>query len=239
MSKFQNYLKTFDITSTLTEEDIDKTLALLQIYGPAVRRTASRIGEMEEECYEGRRQSISDFINLAIDYDRDTDRKRIADRLAEMGHSMQLLSVMEDALVLVKDTPPNGGTYFNILQARYFDVYCTSNEEAYKKARVVLQFNEMDFRHRRALEILRQRPRSMSELVVSAILHYTSCPEVADEHSKEWIASTVKEIITEMISSGELQISAQTPAPETNGSSLAADDLAELGGVMGMFRTKG
>lgn len=34
-----------------------------------------------------------------------------------------------------------------------------------KKARVVLQFNEMDFRHRRALEILRQRPRSMSELV--------------------------------------------------------------------------
>lgn len=107
-----------------------------------------------------------------------------------------------------------------------------------KKARVVLQFNEMDFRHRRALEILRQRPRSMSELVVSAILHYTSCPEVADEHSKEWIASTVKEIITEMISSGELQISAQTPAPETNESSLAADDLAELGGVMGMFRTK-
>lgn len=131
MSKFQNYLKTFDITSTLTEEDIDKTLALLQIYGPTVRRTASRIGEMEEECYEGRRQSISDFINLAIDYDRDSDRKRIADRLAEMGHSMQLLSVMEDALVLVKDTPPNGGTYFNILQARYFDVYCTSNEEAY------------------------------------------------------------------------------------------------------------
>ena len=49
----------------------------------------------------------------------------------------------------------------------------------------------------------------------------------------------MKEIITEMISSGEVQISAQTPAPETNGSSLAADDLAELGGVMGMFRTKG
>lgn len=123
MSKFQNYLKTFDITSTLTEEDIDKTLALLQIYGPAVRRTASRIGEMEEECYEGRRQSISDFINLAIDYDRDTDRKRIADRLAEMGHSMQLLSVMEDALVLVKDTPPNGGTYPNILFAIDGEVY--------------------------------------------------------------------------------------------------------------------
>ena len=42
------------------------------------------------------------------------------------------------------------------------------------KSRVVLQFNEMDFRHRRALDILRQRPRSMSELVVNAILHYAA-----------------------------------------------------------------
>lgn len=131
MSKFQNYLKTFDITSTITDEDIEKTVALLQIYAPTVRRTAARLGEFEEECYESRRQSISDFINLAIDYERDTDRKRIADRLAGMGHSMELLSLMEDALVLVKGTPPNGGMYYNILQARYFDAYCTSNEDAY------------------------------------------------------------------------------------------------------------
>ena len=48
------------------------------------------------------------------------------------------------------------------------------------KTRVVLQFNEMDFRHRRVLDILRQRPRSMSELVVNAVLHYTSCPEAAN-----------------------------------------------------------
>ena len=37
MSKFENYLKTFDIGSTLTEEDMEKTMALLQIYGPTVR----------------------------------------------------------------------------------------------------------------------------------------------------------------------------------------------------------
>lgn len=41
MSKFENYLKTFDIGSTLTEEDMEKTMALLQIYGPTVRRTGA------------------------------------------------------------------------------------------------------------------------------------------------------------------------------------------------------
>ena len=137
MSKFENYLKKFDITSTLTDEDIENTLALLQIYSPTVRRTADRIEEMDEECYEGRRQSISDFINLAtesvklkkqFDY---ADRKRIADRLADMGHSMQLLSIMEEALVLVKGSRPHGVMYYKILHARYFDAYCSSNEDAY------------------------------------------------------------------------------------------------------------
>ena len=123
MSKFENYLKKFDITSTLTDEDIENTLALLQIYSPTVRRTADRIEEMDEECYEGRRQSISDFINLAIDYDHDADRKRIADRLADMGHSMQLLSIMEEALVLVKGSRPHGVMYDKILHAIYFDAY--------------------------------------------------------------------------------------------------------------------
>jgi len=130
MSKIQQYLKSFDLTAKLSNEDIESTIALLQIYAPTVRRTAMRIGEMGEECYERRRQSISDFIALAIDYDGDTDRKRIADRLAEMGHSMQLLAIME-ALLLVKADPSNGQMYYSILHERYFNAYCRSNEDAY------------------------------------------------------------------------------------------------------------
>ena len=131
MSKIQQFLQQFDLTANLTDEDIENTVALLRIYAPTVRRTAARIEEMGEECYERRRQSLSDFIALAIYYDGDTDRKRIADRLAEMGHSMTLLSVMEEALVLVKSEPANGSIYYDILHERYFNAYCKSNEEAY------------------------------------------------------------------------------------------------------------
>ena len=131
MTKFQNLLAQFDITSTITDEDIEKTTALLNLYGPTLRRAGRSIEEMEEECFESRRQCVSDFINLAIDFDHDTDRKRIADRLCGMGHSMQLLSVMEDALFLLKTTPTHGGMYFDIIRARYFDAYCTTNEDAF------------------------------------------------------------------------------------------------------------
>lgn len=131
MSKFQNYLEKLDITSTITKEDIEKTVALLNLYAPTLRRAGHNIYEMEEECFENRRQSVAAFINLAIDYDRDTDRKRIADRLSEMGHSMQLLEVMEEALLLVKADPHHGGIYFDILRTRYFDTYCKTNEDAF------------------------------------------------------------------------------------------------------------
>ena len=44
---------------------------------------------------------------------------------------MQLLSIMEEALVLVKGSRPHGVMYYKILHARYFDAYCSSNEDAY------------------------------------------------------------------------------------------------------------
>lgn len=108
------------------------------------------------------------------------------------------------------------------------------------KSRVTLQFNEMDFRHRRALEILRKRPRSMSEIVVNALLHYTSCPEAANEFGRDWVVSIVKDVLKEMAANGELQLGNQAaPAPQEPAPGLDANDLSELGGMMDMFRTKG
>lgn len=131
MSKFQNYLQRFDIAANVTEDELEKTVALLQLYGPTLRRSARGIDDYEEYCQESRRQSVSDFINLAVDYDRDTDSKRIAERLAEMGHSMQLLSILEEALLLVKDDSTRGRRYYEILRARFFDAYNKTNEDAF------------------------------------------------------------------------------------------------------------
>ena len=85
MSKFQNYMKQFDIASNVTEDEVEKAEELLQLYSPLLRRAAQGIDDMEDFCVDSRRQSISDFITLAIDYDHDGDSKRIADRLAAMG----------------------------------------------------------------------------------------------------------------------------------------------------------
>lgn len=131
MDRFTLYLQKFDILQIVTDEEIKKTETLLRSYGPMLRSAAQGIDELEEECYAGRRQSISDFINLAIDYDRDTDRRRIAGRLADMGHSMQLLSILETALLLVKDDPRHGDLYYRILSGRYFNAYCKTNEDAF------------------------------------------------------------------------------------------------------------
>lgn len=136
MNKLQSYLSSLDSTTTVSEEDVQNTLALLNMYAPLVRQSVRRLDEFSMQCYDSRRQSISDFINLAIDFDQDADRKRIADRLASMGHSLQLLELLEEALVLVKEDPRHDGIYYRILKARYFNVYCRSNEDAFLDAGV-------------------------------------------------------------------------------------------------------
>lgn len=131
LDKFTLFLQKLDILQNVTDEEVQKTETLLRVYGPMLRAAAQSLGELDEMCYEGRRQSITDFINLAIDYDRDTDRKRIAERLTDMGHSMQLLSILESALLLVKEDQRHGELYYKILSGRYFNAYCRTNEDAF------------------------------------------------------------------------------------------------------------
>lgn len=131
MTKFETYLQQFDITASVTEEDVEKTTNLLNLYAPALRRSGQNIADLEDECFERRRQDISDFINLAIDFDHDADRKRIADRLYDIGHSMQLLSILQEAMISMRDESTRGRKYYDILRARYFDAYNKSNEDAY------------------------------------------------------------------------------------------------------------
>lgn len=98
------------------------------------------------------------------------------------------------------------------------------------KPRVVLQFNDFDFRHRKVLEILRARPRNMTELVVNAILHYVSCPDADREFSREYIKKIVQEVISEMQADGSLgNVCGSAPPP-------VSEDGDDLGDLMAVFR---
>lgn len=103
-----------------------------------------------------------------------------------------------------------------------------------KKSRVALQFNEYDFRHRKTLEILRARPRHMTEIVVNAILHYVTCPDAGNELSKEWVRDIVREELAELLRSS--QSVPEPPVRNTAVPQICQEDMADLSDVMGMFR---
>lgn len=63
------------------------------------------------------------------------------------------------------------------------------------RPRISLQFNDFDFRHRKVLEILRARPRNMTDMVVNAILHFISCPDAEQEYNKESMKKIIREVI--------------------------------------------
>ena len=101
-----------------------------------------------------------------------------------------------------------------------------------KHPRVTLQFNDYDFRHRKVLEILRARPRNMTDLVVNAIIHYMSCPDAGDDLTKQMVRKTVKEVIYEMLSDGSLAGFTSQPGIQPP----SVDDSVALAGMMDAFR---
>lgn len=100
-------------------------------------------------------------------------------------------------------------------------------------SRALLQFNEYDFRHRKVLEILRQRPRSKTELVVNAILHYVSCPEASEDFNKETIRKLIREVLLEMVADGSIQIAS---AGATQSGQGPASEIEDFGDMMSAFR---
>lgn len=104
---------------------------------------------------------------------------------------------------------------------------------ANSKPRIVLQFNDFDFRHRKVMEILRARPRNMTDLVVNAILHFVSCPDAEAEFSKALVREVVFDVIREMQADGSLTVSS---APTKSSTDLSPEDASDLGDIMSAFR---
>ncbi len=130
MDSISSLIYQVEIANKATDEEVTKTKQLLSMYGGMLRRAGREIDEMEDECQQRHRKSIIDYVDMVIDLDHETDRKRIAGRLATMGRSMQILGLMDEALIMVRSEPDNGEIYFEILSARYYDAFCRSNEEA-------------------------------------------------------------------------------------------------------------
>ena len=100
------------------------------------------------------------------------------------------------------------------------------------RPRISLQFNDFDFRHRKVLEILRARPRNMTDMVVNAILHFISCPDAEQEYNKESLKKIIREVILEMQAEGNLGVCSQSTEPDEP----AADP--DLSDMMAAFRNQ-
>lgn len=136
MSSFETYVQNLLVTNQVTDTELAKAVQLLKLYAPVFRQSVERLGELSQECYASRRQSVVDFLNLAIDYDHDKDCRHIAERLELTGQAMPFFEIMEITLLRVRDDPLHGDLYYRILRFRYFDCFCKTNEDAFLSANI-------------------------------------------------------------------------------------------------------
>lgn len=98
--------------------------------------------------------------------------------------------------------------------------------------RITLTLYDDDFRQREVLNLLKDRPRSITDFIVNAVCHYVRCPNAGnDALDRAFVKGIVQEVISEMAQNGELELTGSSSTQKES-----EPDLSELGGVMSMFR---
>lgn len=131
MSYIEDLLSAIQSVPVLSKQEEQDTCTLLGLYSPLVRHCTEDLEELQAECRASRRQSISDFINLAVDRDHDALRWHVVSRMIQDGRDVDLLELLEQALAHMERDPQVKEVCCRIIRERYFNPDCTSNEQAY------------------------------------------------------------------------------------------------------------
>ena len=124
----------------MATSEYHKTRLLLSIYRTVVWRTKSALWEIKETACEYGGQRISellDFLCLEIDdYDFNKDKKDVEERLMCTCESIQMIEIIDKALIHLKSYPNYGEIYHDIIYYSYINKDKTSDEQIRRKINV-------------------------------------------------------------------------------------------------------
>ncbi len=103
--------------------------SLLKLYRKVLHSVNNHLVYLDEEIYVSSRKHLSDIVDGLLIFETHTEEQNFYERVTAYHENLELLKLLEKAVVMVKDYPDNGKTYYAILDRLYFDNFNYSNEE--------------------------------------------------------------------------------------------------------------
>lgn len=115
------------ITSDTNKEKTVKSL--LKLYRKILHGVNNGLVYLDDEVYVNCRKHLADIVEGLVPFETKKQEVQFNEQVCVYHKDLELLKILDDAVVIMKDYPENGNTYYKILEMLYFDSFDFSSEE--------------------------------------------------------------------------------------------------------------
>lgn len=103
--------------------------SLLRLYRRVLHNVNNRIYYLDEMTYTTSRKHLTDLVGSLVEIETNINTNTFYDCIYASHKSLTLLELLDKTIVMVRDYPDNGKTYYDILTRYYFDNFKYTHDE--------------------------------------------------------------------------------------------------------------
>lgn len=103
--------------------------SLLKLYRKILHTVNNNLVFLDEEVYVSSRKHLSDIVEGLVLFESKKDEQKFHERVCVYYKDLELLKLLETVVIMVRDYPDGGRSYYKILQMLYFDNFDYDNDE--------------------------------------------------------------------------------------------------------------
>lgn len=125
----RNLGKSLDIRQHATVSIYQNTKMLLELYPKVYWRLETQLDELDAECLDVGNKHLKAALDELSCLVGDIGSLHLQNRMCSLLRSRSILQLVDKALVMLKEYPNHGATYFSILEMAYLSQFPLSEGE--------------------------------------------------------------------------------------------------------------
>lgn len=111
------------------KKNLKSVKALLKLYRRVLHSVNNEIVYLDDEIYTNSRKHLSELVNSLVSFETVAQQKSYDERVGSFHKSLSLLEILDQTVVIIREYPDNGKTYYEILTRYYFDSFKYTHDE--------------------------------------------------------------------------------------------------------------
>lgn len=108
----------------------EKTVkSLLKLYRKILHGVNNGLVYLDDEVYVNTRRHLADIVEGLVPFETKKQETQFNEQVCVYHKDLELLKILDDAVIIMKDYPENGSTYYKILEMLYFNSFDYDSED--------------------------------------------------------------------------------------------------------------